>query len=109
VCFERGWCWVSGDLSGHARCPVEQTRARPDGSPGEGSKTTQLKSGSGCGISGWDYPDYPRVCHIEERQMGGPCVQRTQSLDAPAPRQPSGCRGKTMRPFRVRTNQSPQG
>ena len=73
-CFERGWCWVSGDLSGHAWCPVEQTRACPDGSPGEGSKTTQLKSGSGCGISGWAYPDYPRVCHIEERQTGGPCV-----------------------------------
>ena len=45
---------------------------------------TQLKSGSGCGISGWDYPDYPRVCRIEERQKGGPCVQPAQSLDAPS-------------------------
>lgn len=50
---------------------MEQTRARPDGSSGEGSRMTQLKSGSGCGISGWDYPDYPRVCPIEERQKGG--------------------------------------
>ena len=45
---------------------------------------TQLKSGSGCGISGWDYPDYPRVWRIEERQKGGPCVQPAPSLDAPS-------------------------